>query len=103
MQYKISIFIEDDSDAILLVGAGNPFNRINRNVTLHNFRNICPLIAAYALNPYSRGDRLFISRGEEITSPESSTKCVATAVFIHVQKQVKIAQNMLRMKMIYAL
>ena len=102
MQYKSSIFIEDDSDAILLVDAGNSFNRINRNVTLHNFRNICPLIATYPLNPYSRGDRLFISRGEEITSPESSTKCVATAVFIHVQKQVKTAQKMLRMKMIYA-
>ena len=48
-----SMFSEDDSDAILLVDADNVFNRINRNVMLHNIRIICPIIATYVINSYS--------------------------------------------------
>ena len=61
---------------------------------LHNFRNICPINATYPLNPYSEGDRLFITGGEETTSAEG------TAVPIHKLKQEKIAQNIMRMQMI---
>ena len=63
-----SIFSEDDCDAILLVDADNTFNRINRNIMLHNIRIICPIIATYVINSYSREARLFISEGEEITT-----------------------------------
>ena len=37
------MFSEDDSDAILSVDAYNAFNRINRNVMLHNIRIICSI------------------------------------------------------------
>ena len=67
-----SIFSEDDSDAILLVGTDNAFNRINRNVILHNIRIICPIIATYGIHSYSREARLFISGGEKITSTEGA-------------------------------
>ena len=63
---------------------------------LHNFQNICPIIAPYALNPYSQGDRHFILGEEETTSAESTTQCVEAAVPIHVLKQEKIARNMPR-------
>ena len=45
-----SMFSEDDRHAILLVDADNSFNRINRNVMLHNTRIICPIIATYVIN-----------------------------------------------------
>ena len=48
------------------------------------------------LNPYSQGDRHFISGEEETTSAESTTQCVEAAVPIHVLKQEKIARNMPR-------
>ena len=78
-----SIFSEDDSDAILLVDADNTFNRINRNVMLHNIRIRCPIIATYVINSYSREARLFISVGEEITSAEGSTQGNPTTMPIY--------------------
>ena len=78
-----SIFSEDDSDAILLVDADNAFNRINRNVILHNIRIICPIIATYVINSYSREARLFISGGEEITSTEGTIQGDLTAMPIY--------------------
>ena len=58
-----SMFSEDDSDAILLVYADNEFNRINRKVMPHNIRMMCPIIAIYFINVYSREARLFLSGG----------------------------------------
>ena len=78
-----SIFSEDDSDTILLVDADNTFNRINRNGMLHNIRIICPIIATYVINSYSREARLFISGGEEITSAEGTTQGNPTAMTIY--------------------
>ena len=75
-----SIFSEDDSDAILLVDVDNAFNRINRNVMLHNIRIMCPIIATYVINSYSREARPFISGGEEITSAEGTTQGDPTAM-----------------------
>ena len=69
-----SMFSEDDSHAILLVDADNSFNRINRNVMLHNTRIICPIIATYVINSDSWEARLFISGLEEITSAEDTTQ-----------------------------
>ena len=70
-----SMFSEDNSDAILLVDAdNNAFNQTNRNVMLHKIRIICPIIATYVINSYSREARFFISGGEEITSAEGTTQ-----------------------------
>ena len=70
-----SMFSEDNSDAILLVDAdNNAFNQTNRNVMLHKIPIICPIIATYVINSYSREARFFISGGEEITSAEGTTQ-----------------------------
>ena len=62
-----SMFSEDDSDEILLVEADNAFNRIDRNVILHNIRIICPTIATYVINSYGREARLFRRQGNYIS------------------------------------
>ena len=77
-----SMFSEDDSDEILLVDADNAFNRIDRNVILHNIRIICPIIATYVINSYGREARLFISGGKEITSAEGTIQGDPTAMSI---------------------
>ena len=77
------MFSEDYSDAVLLVDVDNAFNRINRNVMLHNIRIICPIIATNVINSYSRETRLFISGGEEITSAEVTKQGDPTAIPIY--------------------
>ena len=79
-----SMLIEYDSDAILLVVADNAFNRINRNIMLHNIRIVCPINAAFIMNSYSREARLFISGDKEITSAERTTQGDPTAIPIYV-------------------
>ena len=69
-----SIFEEDECDAVLLIDADNAFNRINRQVMLHNIRLICPIVATYVHNCYNQDSRLFISGGAEISSREGTTQ-----------------------------
>lgn len=77
------MFEEEDCDAILLVDADNAFNRINRKVFLHNIRIVCPLIATYVINCYSRNTRLFINGGKEIKSSEGTTQGDPAAMTIY--------------------
>ena len=85
-----SMFSEDYSDAILLVDADNAFNRVNRNVMLDNIRIICPIIATYVINLYSREARLFTSGVEEITSAEGITQGDLTAMPIYALGSVPL-------------
>ena len=66
------IFLEDETDAILLVDSSNSFNSINRKVMLHNIQHLCP--ATYAYNSYCTSARLFVQGGKEITSSEGTTQ-----------------------------
>ena len=68
------IFLEDETDAILLVDASNAFNSINRKVMLHNIKHLCPEMATYAYNSYCTSARLFVQGGKEITSSEGTTQ-----------------------------
>ena len=36
------IFSEENTEAVLLIDAGNAFNSINRKVMLHNMKFLCP-------------------------------------------------------------
>ena len=42
-----SIFEQEETDAVLLIDAGNAFNCLNRNVALHNIQITCPIVAMY--------------------------------------------------------
>ena len=46
-----------DTDAVLLIDAGNAFNSINRKVMLHNLKFICPIIDTYIINCYATPSR----------------------------------------------
>ena len=46
------IFDETDAEAVLLVGASNAFNSMNRQTALQNIQVTCPEIATYLVNTY---------------------------------------------------
>ena len=69
-----SIFDEENTEAVLLIDAGNAFNAVNRKVFLHNVRIVCPEIATYVYNCYATSARLFIFGGSELKSEEGTTQ-----------------------------
>ena len=69
-----------DTDAVLLIDAGNVFNSISRKVMLHNLKFICPIIPAYIINCYTTPSRLFIIGGGEILSSAGTTLGDPTAM-----------------------
>ena len=66
-------FLEDDTEAALLVYASNVFNSINRMLALHNIRHLCPSISKVLINCYTAPTNLF-SEDDTIYSPEGSTQ-----------------------------
>ena len=78
-----SIFDEENTEAVLLIDAGNAFNAINRKVLLHNVRIVCPEIATYVYNCYATSARLFIFGGSELKSEAGTTQgdTIAMAVY----------------------
>lgn len=45
-----SLFDADDTDAVLLIGATNAFNSLNRATALRNIKILCPALATHAIN-----------------------------------------------------
>ena len=69
-----SIFESDATDAVILVDAANAFNRLNRQVALHNIQYICHPFSQVLINTYRIPSRLFIIGGGEIKSHEGTTQ-----------------------------
>ena len=67
------LFSGDESRGVLLVDAANAFNNINRQVALHNIRQLCPSIATALTNTYRTKTALFID-GEVLYSEEGTTQ-----------------------------
>ena len=84
------IFNEADTEAVLLVDASNAFNVINRQAFLHNIRIICPEIAIYVHNCYSKPSRLFVLGGTEISSSEGTTQGDPIAMAIYATATIPI-------------
>ena len=68
------IFDADTTDAVILVDASNAFNRLNRQVALHNVRYICHPFSQALINTYRVPSRLLIVGGGEIKSLEGTTQ-----------------------------
>ena len=66
-------FESDENEAVLLVDASNVFNSPNRQVTLHNIRRLCPLLATTLINTYRAPIELFVD-GDSILSQEGTTQ-----------------------------
>ena len=69
-----SIFHADESDCVLLVEAKNAFNTLNRNVTLHNSRIICPALSTILINTYRVAIPMYVIGVEIIQSVEGTTQ-----------------------------
>ena len=78
-----NIFQDEQTEAVLLVDAANAFNAVNHKSFLRNINIICPSIAAFVHNCYSRPNRSFVFGGVEIASSEGTTQGdpVAMAVY----------------------
>ena len=58
-----SIFEEEECEAVLLVDAENAFNRLNREVALHNIQRTCPPLFRYLHNSYKEPAKLRLGDG----------------------------------------
>ena len=77
------IFLEENTEAVMLIDASNAFNSVNRNVFLHNVAVVCPAISIYVKNCYTNPSRLFIIGGHELTSSEGTTQGDPIAMAIY--------------------
>ena len=68
------IFSNESTDGVILVDAENAFNKLNRQVALHNMQYLCPPLATILINTYRKPTRLFIVGGGEISSMEGTTQ-----------------------------
>ena len=68
------IFQNDETDAVLLIDASNAFNRLNRQVALHNIQVTCPVIATYVINTYREHSVLYVAGGKKMLSREGTTQ-----------------------------
>jgi hypothetical protein len=66
-------FMDEKTEAILLVDADNAFNSQNRKVALHNIQFTCPSLATTLINIYRAPSELHID-GEVILSQEGTTQ-----------------------------
>ena len=69
-----SVFESDTTDAVILVDASNAFNRLNRQVAIHNIQYLCHPFSQALINTYRVPSRLFIIGGGEIQSQEGTTQ-----------------------------
>ena len=75
------VFEEEKCEGVLLVGADNAFNRLNRNVALHNVSERCPLLGGYMHNCYRTPAKLHLSDGTFIESREGVTQGDNLAIY----------------------
>ena len=68
-----AVYLNDSTEAVLLVDASNAFNCLNRQVALHNIQTLCPPLANVLINTYRRDVPLFID-GRSILSSEGTTQ-----------------------------
>ena len=68
------IFSLETIDGVILVDAENAFNKLNRQVALHNMQYLCPPFAKVLINTYRKPTRLFIVGGGEIASTEGTVQ-----------------------------
>ena len=54
------IFLDENTEAILLIDAKNAFNNLDRRVALLNIHQLCPALAAVLTNCYRSSSSLFV-------------------------------------------
>ena len=69
-----SNFEDESREAVILVDASTAFNRLNRQVSLHNIQTTCPQFATILVNTHREPTRMVILGGKEILSTEGTTQ-----------------------------
>ena len=69
-----SMFIANDTNAVLLIDPTNAFNMLNRAATLHNISILCPILATFVINTYRLPVTIFVTGGQELKSSEGTTQ-----------------------------
>ena len=94
------IYKEEHTEAVLLVGAANAFNSLNRKGFLHNINVVSPLISIYVQNCYTLTSRLFIIGGTEIKLSEGTTQgdLVAMPIYVYTTPANGIRDNQYKNK-----
>ena len=64
----------ESCDAMLFVDAENAFNKLNRNVALHNVGGVCPPFHKFLMNTYRKPAKLYFKDGHSILSQEGVTQ-----------------------------
>ena len=67
------LFIDENTEGLLLVDASNAFNSLNRQVMLQNIQILCPSFAPCVINHYRGSAKLFVG-GETVLSLEGTTQ-----------------------------
>ena len=68
---------------MLLVHASNTFNSLSHQALLHNISYMCPAIPVFVKNCYNSPSRLYIIRGNELKSNESTTQGDPVSIAIY--------------------
>ena len=68
------IFLDQGTEAALLVDATNAFNYINQHSAVHNINVMCPSLTHVLINTYRHPVHLFITGNGEIPSTEGTTQ-----------------------------
>ena len=68
-----SLFMDDQTEALLLVDASNAFNCLNHQAALLNIQRLCPPFATALINTYRVPSDLFVD-GDTLLSQEGTTQ-----------------------------
>ena len=78
---------------MLLVDASNAFNSLNRLVTLHNIRRLCPPLATILINTYRAPTELFVD-GDVILSQEGTTQGDPLAMHMYALATIPLIKKL---------
>ena len=89
-----TIFVDNSTEAIILVDASNAFNSLNRKVALHNIQITCHTFSYILINTYRNPSTMIILCGAEIQSTEGTTQGDNLAMSFYVIGTVQIQQRL---------
>ena len=77
------LYEDEKSQGLIQVDASNPFNLIDMKNLIMNIQVLCPEIATFTYNCYSKAARIFVTGGLEILSQEGVTQSCALSMPIY--------------------